>query len=202
MSKIVQQQRLENKKLEKLFSDSKRQSLQLSEALSQQQENSPADHRDKFVTSEVAGAYYAVAIGRRFDSFGIFADMNKFFLEVNGVVGSLFKVCESYSEAHLYLKEHFVKEHPTPSNVAAIDSPPSFSEVGFSSPSVPPGEKKSDLSKASMLDLVGRSVTGDQSKGKEGNLFGYSVLDTAKFINDLVPYPERLPDIMTKNFTE
>jgi hypothetical protein len=36
MAKIVQQQRLENKKLEKLFSDSKRHALQLSVALSQQ----------------------------------------------------------------------------------------------------------------------------------------------------------------------
>jgi hypothetical protein len=41
MAKIVQQQHLENKKLKKLFSDSKRQTLQLSEALSQQQENPP-----------------------------------------------------------------------------------------------------------------------------------------------------------------
>jgi hypothetical protein len=42
MAKIMQQQRLENKKLEKLFSDAKKQSLQLSEALSQQEENPPA----------------------------------------------------------------------------------------------------------------------------------------------------------------
>jgi hypothetical protein len=108
MAKIMQQQRLENKKLEKLFSDSKRQSLQLFEALSQQQENPPADPWDKFVTSEFTGAYYAFARGRRFESFGIYADVNKFLIEVNGVVGSLFKLCEFYSEAHLYLKEHFV----------------------------------------------------------------------------------------------
>jgi hypothetical protein len=37
MAKTVQQQHLKKKKLEKLFSDAKRQSLQLSEALSQQQ---------------------------------------------------------------------------------------------------------------------------------------------------------------------
>jgi hypothetical protein len=36
MAKIIQQQCLENKKLEKLFSDSKRQALQLYAALSQQ----------------------------------------------------------------------------------------------------------------------------------------------------------------------
>jgi hypothetical protein len=104
MAKIVQQQRLENKKLEKLFSDSKRQDLQLSEALIRQQENPPADPWDKVVTSEVTRDYYAVAQGRKFDSFGIYADVKEFLLEVNGVVGSLFKVCESYSEAHLYLK--------------------------------------------------------------------------------------------------
>jgi hypothetical protein len=128
--------------------------------------------------------------------------VNKFLLEVNGMVGSLFKVCESYSEARLYLKEHIVKEHPVPSNVAAIDYPPSFTEVASSSPSVPPGENRGDLFKASMLDLGGRSVTGDQSKEKEGKLFGYSVLDTVKLRNCLVPDPERLPDIMKKHFTE
>jgi hypothetical protein len=87
--------------------------------------------------------------------------VSKFLLEVNGVVGSLFKVCESYSEAHLYLKENFVKENPAPSNVATTDYPPLFTEVGSSSPPVPPREKRSDLFKASMLDLGGRSVTGE-----------------------------------------
>jgi hypothetical protein len=142
MSKIMQQQRLENKKLEKLFSGEQKQSLQLSKALSQRQENPPADPWDKFVPSEVTGSYYAVAQGRRFGSFGIYADVNKFLLEVNGVVGSLFKVCESYSEAHLYLKEHFVPEHPIPLNVALTDSPPYFTNVASSSPSSPPGKRE------------------------------------------------------------
>jgi hypothetical protein len=53
-----------------------------------------------------------------------------------------------------------------------------------------------------MLEPGGRIVTGDQSKGKEGKLFGYSVLDTIKLRNGLVPDPERLPDIMKKHFTE
>jgi hypothetical protein len=96
----------------------------------------------KNVTSEVTGSYYAVARGRRFDSFGIYADVNKFLLEVNGVVGSLFKVCESYSEAHLHLKEHFIQDHPAPSNVASTDSPPSLTKVAFSSPSAPPGKRE------------------------------------------------------------
>jgi hypothetical protein len=128
--------------------------------------------------------------------------VNKFLLEVNGVVGLLFKVCESYSEAHLYLKEYIVKEHPTPSNVATTDPPPSFPEVGSSSPPVQPGEKRSNIFKASMLDLGGRSVTGYQSKVKEGKLFRYSILDTVKLRNGLVPDPERLQDIMKKHFTE
>jgi hypothetical protein len=97
--------------------------------------------------------------------------VNKFLFEVNGVVGSLFKVCESYSEAHLYLKEHFVKEDPAPLDVAATDSPPLFPEGGLSSPPAPPEEKRSDFFKASMLDLGGRSMIGDQSKGKEGKLW-------------------------------
>jgi hypothetical protein len=130
MDKIVQQQCLENKKLEILFTDSKRQALQLSEALSQQQENPPADTWDKFVTLEVTRSYYAVARGSIFDSFGIYADVSKFLFEVTGVVGALFKVCESYSESHLYLKEDFVKEHPAPLNVAVTDYPHSFPEGG------------------------------------------------------------------------
>jgi benzoyl-CoA reductase/2-hydroxyglutaryl-CoA dehydratase subunit BcrC/BadD/HgdB len=65
--------------------------------------------------------------------------VNKFLLEVNGVVGLLFKVCESYSEAYLYLKEHFVQDHPTPSNVTSTDSPPLFTKVASSYPSAPPG---------------------------------------------------------------
>jgi hypothetical protein len=61
MAKIMQHQRLENKKLEIFFLDAQKQSLQLSEAPSHQQEDHPADPWDKFVTSEVTWAYYEVA---------------------------------------------------------------------------------------------------------------------------------------------
>jgi hypothetical protein len=132
----------------------------------------------------------------------IYADANKFLFEVNGVVALLFKVCESYAEAHLYLKEHSVKENPTTLNTATTDSPPSFPEGCSSSLPVPPEEKRSDIFKASMLDLGGRSVIGDESKGKEGKLFLYSVLDTVALRNGLVPDPEHLPDITKKHFTE
>jgi hypothetical protein len=67
---------------------------------------------------------------------------------------------------------------------------------------MPPEENRSNISKAIMLDIGGRSVIGDQSKGKEGKIFGCSVLDTVKLRNGLVPDPERLPGIMKKHFTE
>jgi hypothetical protein len=53
LENIIQQQRLENKKPEKRFSDSKRQSLQLSLALSHKQESHPADPWENVVSSEV-----------------------------------------------------------------------------------------------------------------------------------------------------
>jgi hypothetical protein len=117
---------LENKKLEKKFSDAKIKPLQLYLSLSQKQESPPADPWDKFVASEVISSYYAVARGKGFSSLGICADVNKFLLEVNGVVASLFKVCESYSEARFYLREHYVKEKgdPVPQDVTPTHSPP------------------------------------------------------------------------------
>jgi hypothetical protein len=88
----------------------------------------------QFFASEVTGSYYAVARGKGFDSFGIYAEVNKFLFEVNGVMGSLFKVCESYSETHLYLNENFVKEDPVPRDVAPgvapTDPPYSLPEGG------------------------------------------------------------------------
>jgi hypothetical protein len=43
---------------------------------------------------------------------------------------------------------------------------------------------------------------GDQSKGGEGKPFGCYVLDTVKLRDDLVPDPERLPEVMKNHFTE
>jgi hypothetical protein len=123
--------------------------------------------------------------------------VSKFIFEVNGVVGSLFKVCESYSEAHLYLKENFVKEHPAP-----LNSPPLFPEGGlFVSARPTIGEKKRYFQgpyvRPRRAQCDRRSV-----KGKEGKLFGNSVLDKVKLRNGLVPDPEHLPDIMKKHLTE
>jgi hypothetical protein len=50
-----------------------------------------------------------------------------------------------------------------------------------------------------MLDLGGRSVSVNQSKGKEGKIFGISVLDTVKLRNGLVPDTERLTEVLKKN---
>jgi hypothetical protein len=55
LDNIVQHQHLENKKLEKLFSDAKKILLQLSLALIQKQESTPADPWGKNVASEVTG---------------------------------------------------------------------------------------------------------------------------------------------------
>jgi hypothetical protein len=97
LAKNVQEQLLENKKLEKLCSIAKKKSLQLSLDLSQKQESAPVDPGNKFVAIEVTGSYYYVVRGKSFHSFGIYADVKKFLMEVNDVVGALFKVCESYS---------------------------------------------------------------------------------------------------------
>jgi hypothetical protein len=56
LAKIVQHQRLENKKLENLFSHAKRKSLQLYLALSQQQKIAPDDPWIECVPSEVTGS--------------------------------------------------------------------------------------------------------------------------------------------------
>jgi hypothetical protein len=98
----------------------------------------------KNVAPEVTGSYYAVARKKRFSSFGIYADVNKFILEVNGVVGALYKLCESYSETRLYLRKQFMeeKEDPAPQDIAPTDSPPSLPEGGIVPSLTPRGEKK------------------------------------------------------------
>jgi hypothetical protein len=204
LAKIVQEQRLENKKLEKIFLASKKKSLQLIFTLNQKQYSTPVDPWDFFLTTEVTGSDYTVAGGKLFGIFRIYADVKKFLMEVNGMVGILFKVCESFSEAHLYLEDPFTKETDGPiflgTDLRGSPSPPT--RGGVAPPTKHPEVKRSDLLKTSMLDLGGSSVTGGQSKGKEGNTFGYSVLDMVKLRNGLVPDPDRLPEVMKKHFTE
>jgi hypothetical protein len=93
---------------------SKKKFLQLSLALNQKQESTPVDPWVKCLATEVKGSYYDVARGNGVGSFRIYADVEKFLMEVNGVVVALFKVYESYSGAHLYLEEPFTKETDDP----------------------------------------------------------------------------------------
>jgi hypothetical protein len=69
LAQIVQQQHLENKKLENLFSDSKMKSLQLSLALRKIGKETSSDPWDKLFASEVSGSYYAIAEGRNSGSW-------------------------------------------------------------------------------------------------------------------------------------
>jgi hypothetical protein len=100
MAKIVQQQHLKKNKLG-IFFQIRKDRLSGCLKLSVSNKRTLLLTRGKKITSEVTRYYYAVARGRRFDSFEIYADVSKFLFEVNGVVGLLYKVCESYSEAHL-----------------------------------------------------------------------------------------------------
>jgi hypothetical protein len=127
-----------------------------------------------------------------FDSFRIYGDVKKFLIEVNVVIGALFKVCDSYSETRLYSEEPFTKWKDDPIFLDTIlrGPPSSPPERGVSPPPAHPEPKRSDLFKAIMLDSEWRSVTGDQSKGKESKIFSESVLDTVKLRNGLVLDPE------------
>jgi hypothetical protein len=108
LTQIYQQQCLENKKLEKFFSYSKRKSLQLSLALNQKEGETSSDPLDTFLVSEVSGSYYVVAEGRNYGSFGIYVDVDvgKFLSEVDCMAGALFRVYPTYPASRLYLEVH------------------------------------------------------------------------------------------------
>jgi hypothetical protein len=69
---------------------------------------------------------------------------SRFLMEVNGVAGALFKVCESYSEAHLYLEERFTKEKDDPISSVPIREPPLFpaAQGGLFLSHIPRSEEK------------------------------------------------------------
>jgi hypothetical protein len=48
----------------------------------------------------------------------------------------------------------------------------------------------------------GQSASRDQSKGKEGKLFGLSVLETVKLRNGFVTDTESLHEVLKKKFTK
>jgi hypothetical protein len=62
------------------------------------------DPWDKFALSEIKDQYYAVAVGRNENIFGIYADVRKFKEEIEGLLTSLYESCESYAHAHKYLE--------------------------------------------------------------------------------------------------
>jgi hypothetical protein len=158
IAKIIQQQRLENKNLD--FFQIPRDRLSDCLKLSVKNKRTLLLTRGINVSHQKSLDLIIRSLKEEdLTVFGIYAGVNKFLFEVNRVVGSLFKVWESYSEAHLYLKENFVKEHPAPLNVAVTNSHTSFL------PS-PPEEKRSDIFKDRMLDLGVRSVIGNQRGNK------------------------------------
>jgi hypothetical protein len=64
------------------------------------------DPWDKFTSDEIKGQYFAVAVGRNEHSFGIYADLTRFKLEIEGYPTSLYQSCDSYTEAHQYLESY------------------------------------------------------------------------------------------------
>jgi hypothetical protein len=171
-------------------------------ALSQNEEETSSDPWDKFLVSEVSCYYYAVAEGRNSGSFVIYADVGKFTSEVDGGVGALFKVCPTLPEARLYLEVHQGRGQRDPPVPKRDPDRTSMGRGRTTTLQVPSEGERNDLFREIMLNLGGRSVSGDQSKGKEGKLFGLSVLDTFKLRNGPVPDPERLPGVFKKHCTE
>jgi hypothetical protein len=64
------------------------------------------DPWDKLTSDDIKGQYFAVAVGRNEHSFGIYADLTRFKLEIEGYPNSLYQSCDSYTEAHQYLESY------------------------------------------------------------------------------------------------
>jgi hypothetical protein len=64
------------------------------------------DPWDKFTSDEIKGQYFAVAVGRNEHSYGVYADLKRFKLEIEGHPTSLYQTCDSYIEAHHYLESY------------------------------------------------------------------------------------------------
>jgi hypothetical protein len=64
------------------------------------------DPWDKFTSDEIKGQYFTVAVGRNEHSFGIYADLTRFKLEIEGYPTYLYQSCDSYTEAHHYLESY------------------------------------------------------------------------------------------------
>jgi hypothetical protein len=72
------------------------------------------DPWDKFLLTEIGEHYYAVDVGKDRDIFGIYANLEKFQKETEGVIGSIYGYCESYAEAHQYLEDYLQKQKQDP----------------------------------------------------------------------------------------
>jgi hypothetical protein len=116
-------------------------------------------------------------------------------------VGALFKVCPTYLEARIYLEVHQGRGQPPP----LPKRDPYRTSIGGGGTTTLPvpltGERMNFYKQACWIK-GGGSVIGDQSKVKEGKIFGLSVLDTFKLRNGLVPDPERLPEVLHFFLTE
>jgi hypothetical protein len=64
------------------------------------------DPWDKFSFDEIKGRYFAVAVGKNENSFGIFADLRKFKEQIEGFPACLYQSCDSYIKAHQYLEQY------------------------------------------------------------------------------------------------
>jgi hypothetical protein len=64
------------------------------------------DPWDKFSFDEIKGQYFAVAVGKNENSFGIYADLRKFKEKIEGFPTCLYQSCDSYTQAHQYLEQY------------------------------------------------------------------------------------------------
>jgi hypothetical protein len=64
------------------------------------------DPWDEFTSDEINGQYFSVAVGRNEHSLGIYADLTRFKLEIEGYPTSFYQSCDSYTEAHHYLESY------------------------------------------------------------------------------------------------
>jgi hypothetical protein len=82
------------------ISPEKRRNLKIDEDYIQ------GDPRDKFSFDEIKEQYFAVAVGKNENGFGIYADLIKFKYQIEGFPTCLYQSCESYTEARQYLEQY------------------------------------------------------------------------------------------------
>jgi hypothetical protein len=67
------------------------------------------DRWDKFSFDEIKGQYFAVAVGKNENIFGIYADSRKFKEQIEGFPACLYQSCESYTEARQYWEQYLLE---------------------------------------------------------------------------------------------